>query len=480
MKRKLLSLLVLLMAVTGARAGYGWYDCSMTIGGVSTNPSTWSGNPDSPTDLGYVSNLTVTSVAFKIWSDANDRGGANIYFRIYDENGQQGSDQDLHLGTATFIPGSTHDYSISWTGSEDLASAVSLTLVQGKDYYVDIWVKTYGISGDEWYSNGGANYHAKMNYTTYPITFATGNDNTDWTINPTAAAQDTKVTISYSGDHKVKSVGFLYDDDKDDEDEYHAAVSASDNSYSFTMPAENVEVTTELWYCLDEEADNSDLADKRTVYLKRTLLPNGWNTFCAPFAIANPASVFGEGVKVKELTDAEIEGGTLTLTFGNPASGIEACKPYLIKLSGESSVNLAADGKEFTLASSQNYNPSPKTISGIVTFQPVLVPTPLTNGDKDVLFVTGGDKLTYPNKTGNINAFRAYFLLNPAGPGGGGVREYRMCFEDEETGIRSIENGQLIIDNENDAWYDLSGRKMVNGKLPKGIYIHNGRKEVMK
>lgn len=39
MKRKLLSLLVLLMAVTGARAGYGWYSGSMTIGGVTTNPT---------------------------------------------------------------------------------------------------------------------------------------------------------------------------------------------------------------------------------------------------------------------------------------------------------------------------------------------------------------------------------------------------------------------------------------------------------
>ena len=168
MRRAALSLLTLVMAFTAqtAWAGYGWYDASMSIGGITTNMFEWSNNPDSPTDLGIVSNMTVTSIAFKIWSDANDRGGANMYFRVYDDNGQVGTDQDIHLGTATRIAGD-HDFSISWTGSEDLASAVGLTLELGKDYYIDVWAKSYSNNNngsDEWYSNGGANYHAKLTY----------------------------------------------------------------------------------------------------------------------------------------------------------------------------------------------------------------------------------------------------------------------------------------------------------------------------
>ncbi len=31
----------------------------------------------------------------------------------------------------------------------------------------------------------------------------------------------------------------------------------------------------------------------------------------------------------------------------------------------------------------------------------------------------------------------------------------------------------------NDAWYDLRGRKITNGRLPKGVYIHNGKKVVI-
>lgn len=45
------------------------------------------------------------------------------------------------------------------------------------------------------------------------------------------------------------------------------------------------------------------------------------------------------------------------------------------------------------------------------------------------------------------------------------------------TGIRSIDKEQLTKDN---AVYDLSGRQMVNGQLPKGLYIIGGKKVVIK
>ena len=150
---------------TASAGEYGWYDISMTIGGTTTNPSIWSGDPTNPTDLGILSDMTITSIAFKVWSDANDRGGANMFFKVYDDKGQVGDNQDLYLGSATRIDGKSHDFAISWSGTKDLAAAVSLTLVPGKTYYIDLWAKTYGTSGDEWYSNNNnANYHAKLVY----------------------------------------------------------------------------------------------------------------------------------------------------------------------------------------------------------------------------------------------------------------------------------------------------------------------------
>ena len=45
-------------------------------------------------------------------------------------------------------------------------------------------------------------------------------------------------------------------------------------------------------------------------------------------------------------------------------------------------------------------------------------------------------------------------------------------FDDETTGIQSIDNGQLTMDN---SVYDLQGRK-VNGQLKKGLYVVKGQK----
>ena len=145
-------------------ADYGWYNASMSIGGITTDPTAWSTSGDSPTDLGLVTDMTISSVAFNVWDDSNDRGGANMFFRIWDGGDSQvGSDKDLWLGAATRITGD-HDFAISYTSSYDLAAEVELFLEPGKTYYIDMWAKTYGDAGDHWYNDNGNNYHAKLTY----------------------------------------------------------------------------------------------------------------------------------------------------------------------------------------------------------------------------------------------------------------------------------------------------------------------------
>ena len=80
-----------------------------------------------------------------------------------------------------------------------------------------------------------------------------------------------------------------------------------------------------------------------------------------------------------------------------------------------------------------------------------------------------------------LKANSAYLRL-PSSMAPSASRALTMVFEDEAAAMHSA---QCTMHNEADAWYDLSGRKIVNGKLsngklPKGVYIHNGRKEVMK
>lgn len=53
------------------------------------------------------------------------------------------------------------------------------------------------------------------------------------------------------------------------------------------------------------------------------------------------------------------------------------------------------------------------------------------------------------------------------------------------TGLRSMDNGQWTMGN--GAWYDLQGRIVTDSSsvtrhssLPRGIYIHNGKKVIIK
>ena len=52
--------------------------------------------------------------------------------------------------------------------------------------------------------------------------------------------------------------------------------------------------------------------------------------------------------------------------------------------------------------------------------------------------------------------------------------ELDIVFNGDVTGISSIDNGQLTIDN----YFDLQGRKVMNPA--KGLYIVNGRKVIIK
>ncbi len=150
----------------------------------------------------------------------------------------------------------------------------------------------------------------------------------------------------------------------------------------------------------------------------RTLQTGGWNTFCVPFDLATPT-----GWTVKELTGSSLADGTLTLTFAT-ASSIEAGKPYLVKVTS-AVANPTYSG--VTIAGS-----TITTEATCADFVPVMNPTNLTAGDKTVLFVSSGNKLTYPTADSNINAFRAYFHLKGAAAA---ARAFSMTFDDDATSI---------------------------------------------
>ena len=217
-----------------------------------------------------------------------------------------------------------------------------------------------------------------------------------------------------------------------------------------------------------EDDDNStalSTADGNVynVTLTRTLQTGGWNTFCAPFSTATPS-----GWTVKELTGSAFNSttGELTLTF-DAASSIEAGKPYLVKVDA----NVANPTFEGVTISSTTTT----TETTVADFVPVMNPTNLTGGDKTVLFVSGGNKLTYPSADGNINGFRAYFRLK--GDAASQARAFRMSFDDDVTGIVTVLSDEPTTGS---GTYTLDGRRIEGQPTQKGVYIVNGKKTIIK
>jgi hypothetical protein len=80
--------------------------------------------------------------------------------------------------------------------------------------------------------------------------------------------------------------------------------------------------------------------------------------------------------------------------------------------------------------------------------------------------------LYWPKSGASIGAFRAYFQLTDPNINASAIV---LNFGDgETTGIGSIDNGELRIDN--DDWFSLDGRRLNAKPTQRGIYIHNGKK----
>ena len=287
----------------------------------------------------------------------------------------------------------------------------------------------------------------------------------------------------------------------------------------------------------DDEPNESllvmNMDNNSNVTLKgRTLWKDdSWNTLCLPFSVALEGSPL-EGAVLKELdvegyydqdgnhyiyhvnsgdedqmqtgyyndtatlyegdesaihqTGFDTTTGTLYLYFRD-ASSIEAGKPYIIKWATASPNYF--EPSQFTGVTISSIAPSSTTSAdGKLTFTGTYAPVEIgSTGDDTKLFLGANNNLYWPYAAMTIGCQRAYFQLNgltagePANPQSGtGVRAFVLNFGDSEAS--SIENVQCSMVNvqSNNAWYDMSGRRL-NGKPTRaGVYIHNGTKVVIK
>ena len=246
---------------------------------------------------------------------------------------------------------------------------------------------------------------------------------------------------------------------------------------------------------LADEADNYALISLANEYIVdatltgRTFYKDGtWQTICLPFDLGDPdAEAYHwfdgtplEGASVKALGNAggcttgfDTTTGTLTLDFVD-ADRIEAGKPYIVKWnSGGDIVNPVFRG--VTISDEDPIEQRTMSEDERVHFLGIYCPVQLEANNYANLYLGPDGKLHCPEADGfYLNAFRAGFLVDL----GDVVTPSSIVINlGEGTGIRSMDNGQLIIDN---SWYSLDGRKLQGKPSRAGVYINNGIKRVVK
>lgn len=185
-------------------------------------------------------------------------------------------------------------------------------------------------------------------------------------------------------------------------------------------------------------------------------------TVCLPFAIT--ATEMAElGIKAYEF-DGLTSKGNFHFSL---VEAMEANHPYVVEASGQPFANL--DGR--TVAQTANL----ETTADNVTFKGTMQRILLTSAEEVYYGYSNGVFVQVGSRVG-VNPFRAYIVTNSEM----GSAVEAVFDEGEADGIREV----LSEENHATGVFTLDGRKVgVSGNkesLPKGVYISNGRKFVVR
>jgi len=226
--------------------------------------------------------------------------------------------------------------------------------------------------------------------------------------------------------------------------------------------------------------------EKANVTMYRTIKANEWSTICLPFTLpkAKAEAVFGSDVEIYKYKDytATIEDPDVDVTptaiqinftkheLKNSLSSIAGGTPYLIKTSRNiesfevDDVKLVGDVSNIAGGDTEYGDVLGGYFRG--SFVKTTIPT-------DGLFISENSFWYSAGKT-KMKAFRAWFELGAVLNKEVELSRIVFGFDDTTTGITTNNDNYL----ENDNTYDLQGRRVV--KPAKGLYIKNGRKEVVR
>lgn len=210
------------------------------------------------------------------------------------------------------------------------------------------------------------------------------------------------------------------------------------------------------------------------VRVKRTIKANEWSTICLPFAMTGTQvkGAFGEDVQLAELKSwEEVDDDVIEVTFSDVAA-IEANTPYVFKVSKEIT-EFTVDGVDVDPEDEPAVTMGKMSRGTFASFTGSYVPVYI---DEECLFLSD-NKFWYSTGKTRMKGYRAYFYFQTVvSDYSGSEAKVRFFIDGTATNIEGISSSMP-----SDAVYNISGVRMNSKKaLPKGLYIVDGKKVIIK
>ena len=224
------------------------------------------------------------------------------------------------------------------------------------------------------------------------------------------------------------------------------------------------------------------------VRVKRTIKANEWSTICLPFSMTETQakSAFGTDVQLADFTgydtveDADENVVGITVHF-TPVTAIEANHPYIIKVSSAiteftaDNVTIAPE-EEPCVEYDNGLTGKKRVVWGEFTGTYVADFEIPYSGDDASLFLSGNKMYYASAQTQHMKGYRAYFWFIDILPESSAASaRISMAFDEEGEATRILSPS---LSQGDETWFDLSGRKLEGEPTEKGVYIHNGNKEL--
>lgn len=241
--------------------------------------------------------------------------------------------------------------------------------------------------------------------------------------------------------------------------------------------------STNVWITENADFNKDNVSTNQvSIRLDRNTVAGTWNTICLPFGLSKDRAqyLFGSGMVLEEFDNVTTSSdGTVTLNFKVKTSEdmdehgvksyIKAGVPYLIKPS-------IATTEPFGLTSRIVTASTPETVTktdeagNSYSFTGTFAATQLTSSD---LFVGANNTLLSPSaNSGKLKPYRAYITLP--------TQEATKTIINIDGGVSALSNISVQQPNSASTVYSIDGQRMGNDadKLPKGVYIVNGKKTI--